>query len=274
MAHGNAKFLGNTKICSRCGIEKPKSEFNKRPSRPCGVVSNCRVCEKIIRAENKEYYKKQGAKYYKENKDEIDKKNKLWVKNNPEKAKAIRDKWRSDPINKKKDNEYSKAYSKKHSDRDREKRNISHKAWKSKNKDHVKKYYREYKKQRSEKDIDFLLKTRICANFRTKMNRNINKKYDTFFNYTNTSLNEYVSYLKEDPLWDRYQSGEKIHIDHIIPCNIYDFNNKDHVCKCWDKRNLRLLEASENISKRDNLVPELIREYEIEDLLPKGVTID
>ena len=34
------------KTCSRCGIEKPLSEFNKRSNRPSGVTSRCKVCRK------------------------------------------------------------------------------------------------------------------------------------------------------------------------------------------------------------------------------------
>jgi hypothetical protein len=35
------------KVCSRCGQEKPLSDFHKRKDRKCGVVGFCKVCAKI-----------------------------------------------------------------------------------------------------------------------------------------------------------------------------------------------------------------------------------
>lgn len=46
----------NTKICTKCKIEKELNEFNKRRSRPngLGVVSHCKKCEQNYYLENKE----------------------------------------------------------------------------------------------------------------------------------------------------------------------------------------------------------------------------
>lgn len=33
-----------TKRCGKCGEEKKLADFGKRPSRPCGVTSKCKVC--------------------------------------------------------------------------------------------------------------------------------------------------------------------------------------------------------------------------------------
>jgi hypothetical protein len=47
------------------------------------------------------------------------------------------------------------------------------------------------------------------------------------------------------------------------------------ICKkCWDLRNLRPLEIKENCSKQDKLDIELIKQYNIEDLLPKKLNKD
>jgi hypothetical protein len=35
-----------TKICSKCSIEKSLSEYHKRSNRPCGVRSQCKQCYK------------------------------------------------------------------------------------------------------------------------------------------------------------------------------------------------------------------------------------
>ena len=33
-----------TKICSKCNIDKPKTEYHKRSDRPIGVVGACKKC--------------------------------------------------------------------------------------------------------------------------------------------------------------------------------------------------------------------------------------
>lgn len=273
--HGNSKYLGENKICSRCKTEKLKSEFNKRPERPSGVRSKCKDCEREIRQTTmKDYYKKQSAKYYKENKEIITAKNKEWVKKNPEKVKETSKRCYYKHLDK--NRAYGREYGKKNKERFRERNTKSNKAWREKNREHSRAYMKSYKEKRRNTDPNFLAKERINANFRTKMVRKLNKKYDTFFNQTNTSLDEYVDYLKkENPLlWDKYLIDKNIHIDHIIPCNLYDFTIKSEVSKCWDKRNLRLIPASDNIRKKDLLCKELVMQYNIKHLLPEGVTID
>ena len=35
------------KRCSRCGVDKPRTEFYPRPNRPCGVTSECKACLRL-----------------------------------------------------------------------------------------------------------------------------------------------------------------------------------------------------------------------------------
>jgi hypothetical protein len=65
--------------------------------------------------------------------------------------------------------------------------------------------------------------------------------------------------------------NEIIHIDHIIPVKLYDFENIEEIKKCWNPKNLRLIPGIENIKKSDNLDFVLIKKYNIEHLLPKGI---
>ena len=43
--------LMDSKVCSKCKIEKPKSEFQKRHDRPIGVRPRCRDCQRKVDAE-------------------------------------------------------------------------------------------------------------------------------------------------------------------------------------------------------------------------------
>lgn len=63
-----------TKICSKCKVEKNICEFNKNSSNKTGYRSNCRMCDKLFNSNTTEYYKE-------------------WNKNNPDKVKTKRDKW-------------------------------------------------------------------------------------------------------------------------------------------------------------------------------------
>lgn len=68
-----------TKICSKCGIEKELSEFNKKSSCKYGVSSRCRACDKEYKkqysATHKEFLKERGA-YFRNRDPELTKKRK------------------------------------------------------------------------------------------------------------------------------------------------------------------------------------------------------
>ena len=57
----------NTKLCSRCKIEKPIEEFNKSVIRKDGFNYWCRPCEYTNRNINGDKYKLREKQYYKEN---------------------------------------------------------------------------------------------------------------------------------------------------------------------------------------------------------------
>ena len=54
--------MEQTKVCTKCGIEKPLSGFNKEKTGKFGVRSDCKDCRK-------KYKKKYKKKYYQENRE-------------------------------------------------------------------------------------------------------------------------------------------------------------------------------------------------------------
>ena len=48
----------DTKVCSKCRLEKPKSEFSPRPERRCGVYSSCKACKANFRS--KRHYERRA----------------------------------------------------------------------------------------------------------------------------------------------------------------------------------------------------------------------
>ena len=54
--------------------------------------------------------------------------------------------------------------------------------------------------------------------------------------------------------WQDFLEG-KLHIDHIIPKNVFNFTKSEHIDfkRCWALNNLQLLPAKENLIKNDKL---------------------
>ena len=79
------RIVQQNKICTGCGIIKPRSEFHKKTNttvqpkcKPCHLLDN-----KLRYVKNKDKYKETKKVYYQKNKEEIIKKVKNWNKNHP-----------------------------------------------------------------------------------------------------------------------------------------------------------------------------------------------
>jgi hypothetical protein len=76
-----------TKVCSKCKIEKSLEDFQKDKGRPNGYCVYCKECRKLNYQLNSEVRKEQSKKYYQKIKEKkhdiILERNRLWRKNNP-----------------------------------------------------------------------------------------------------------------------------------------------------------------------------------------------
>jgi len=72
------------KRCTICGVEKPISEFHRRPSRACGVYSRCKKCDNI-----------RNAIWRKKNKASSARHTRNWRHKNPERAIYHTRKWQA-----------------------------------------------------------------------------------------------------------------------------------------------------------------------------------
>lgn len=92
------------------------------------------------------------------------------------------------------------------------------------------------------------------------------KKSKKCIHYLGCSIEQLITHLdKSKPDCDG-----PFHIDHIIPKSLYNLTEKD-LCRCWNYANLRLIPASHNLAKSDTLDMDLVRKYDIKDLLPYDV---
>ena len=124
-----------------------------------------------------------------------------------------------------------------------------------------KEYAEKYKPIRNAKQRQ---KYRTDENFRIK--HNLRKSLYQFMNGTKSKKSsEYgidwdacIAHLGPRP-----NETEKWHIDHIIPCAVFDFLNPDHILLCYNPNNLRWLTESENAAKKDKVIPSLISSYNL-----------
>ena len=72
-----------TKICSKCGVEKDVEEFHKDNLNKDGLHSDCKLCRKKYRENNKDKLKQ----YYIDNKEKIIQYQKQYRENNKDKLK-------------------------------------------------------------------------------------------------------------------------------------------------------------------------------------------
>lgn len=85
------------KICGKCNLEKPKKDFGKDLSKSSGLQSYCKVCQKNIRDSKK--YKTISSEYrqdyYKNNKQILLSKQKIYKDNNKEEIRIYQKNYRN-----------------------------------------------------------------------------------------------------------------------------------------------------------------------------------
>jgi len=89
-----------------------------------------------------------------------------------------------------------------------------------------------------------------------------------YVNYSAEQLKNYLLTTLPDNFSEQDWLNGKFHIDHIIPMSLYNVFNEKDIENCFNLRNLRLLESSKNLSKKNKLDFELIEKMDIFDLLP------
>jgi len=268
------------KICNKCKQPKELICFGYEKKSKDGLRGTCKDCRKIETADRKERQHEINKNYYQNNKEKEALRRKKYYKENKEiqieKAKLRYRKNQDERI------EYSREYRK----NNKHKVSIALKNWRQKNKSYVKKYSKEYKlknrknineqnrnyiAERIKKDDEFKIKEIIRSRFRNAIR---GKGWREKFLLTGYRYSDYISHFEKlhPGLFIKYKETKKYHIDHIIPIALYDHKNSEEIKKCWHPKNMRIISAFENNSKKDKLDFKLVKEYGIEHLLPEGIS--
>lgn len=148
------------------------------------------------------------------------------------------------------------------------------KQWRQDNRERISEYVKQYKatvqKERLKNDEQFRIRQYLSSNLRQCLKRVEKVKKSSILKYIGCSMEDLQNHLNstKQPEW-----GDDVHIDHIIPSSLFDHTNEEEIKKCWHWRNLRYLPSIYNKSKGNTLDLDLIRSYNIEDLLPEGTDV-
>ena len=239
------------KTCTKCGINKPLSEYYKRKKTvKCVVyykcVARCKVCviasQKKYRSkpENKEKiraYKKEYRKEY------------ISKPENKEKIRASQKKYRSKPENKEKIRaDYKKYYSKPEI---KEKKRAYSKEYRSnpENKEKRRAYVRNQRKTNPVFRIKLILRSRLSNALQGNAKSESTMK---LLGCTGEQAVQWIeSQFKDGMTWDN------IDVDHMMPCSSFDLRSAEEQQKCFHYTNLQPLKKADNRRKSDHIVDDM-----------------
>ena len=148
-----------------------------------------------------------------------------------------------------------------------------HTNWRTvQNRDGYNEYMRNYFRQRREEDPQFrvisALRSRL-SNLVSSYTHSNNSKAGAFgttlSNYLGCSDQFFFFWLQFqfDEYMDWNNFGSYWHVDHVLPVAKYNHIYEDDVYECWNWKNLRPLEASENRQKSDTVDYTLYEEQKV-----------
>lgn len=240
-----------TKVCSKCNIEKELSNFRKRKDSKDGFRTECKQCSYLVwkkyRDNNDEKIKDQKRKEYVDNREKI----LLKVKNyREENIDVIRIK---DNDRSKKRYQTDPNKSKIYYEKNKENILTYKKEWSEKNKEKVKVKRSLYHSLRLKNDVIFRLKcvmrSRLLSFLKTRNITKTNKTFD-IVGCTPNFLRDYLE--KKFTLGMNWDNQGNWHIDHIIPLS--SAKTEDELYKLCHYENLQPLWAEDNLKKSNKIL--------------------
>ena len=153
--------------------------------------------------------------------------------------------------NKEKLREYQKDYTK----NNREKRNLQILNSRKKSPEKYREYQRNYEKERKENDLNYKLKKSLRSNINSALiYRVAGKKYESM-ELLGCSIENFKTHLElKFKTGMTFKNHGKWHIDHIVPCSLFDLTDPYQQKLCFNYTNLQPLWACENMKKGAKLL--------------------
>lgn len=216
------------KICSKCLILKPFTDFYKNKKSKDGLRSSCIKCGNEYKLSNKNKIKEQIKEYNKKRKEQ----KKEWATKNKTKVAESRKKWLLN--NKEQRSDYLKKYNKKYYNKNKIVR-------------------LEYSKQKQKEYRKTNPLYRVKSNLRRRINRYLKSKSESTENILGISYSDFMIYIQnkftEGMTLDKL--GKDIHIDHIIPLS--SAKTEQELYQLCHYTNLQPLWAKDNLIKSNKL---------------------
>lgn len=217
------------KKCLKCEVIKPVTDFTKLSRNKDGLHARCKLCKRL--SEKNMRLANHADRLVKER---AHGKKRYTNENTQVKLKAYREATRE------RKQEYDKTYRKENADR-------------------IATYKREWCKERRRTNKTHVVK----RNLRRRIHHLLLDGYKsaTTEQYIGCTYEEFVCHIENqfEPgmSWDNYGLGSW-HLDHIIPCYLYDLSNFEDQMRCFNYRNHRPLWEVDNLSRsRPQTVAEL-----------------
>ena len=235
------------KICTKCKITKPLTEFHKN----CRRCKKCRSEDGRITREKypereRERSLKSSRKWKEKNREEHNRRNREYAKLHIADKKKTSEKYYQK--NKERINKYSLKWASSNKDRVKKRLIIYNKL------ERVIEKRKAYLKNKRDTNIQF----KLVTNLRTRINYAIlskrSRKSNSTTNLLGCTIIELKQYLESKFLptmtWENYGAW---HIDHIVPLSTFDLTDPEQFAKACHYTNLQPLWAEENSRKHDRL---------------------
>lgn len=251
------------KKCSKCKKNKSLNDFDKNKNEKDGFHCHCKECKKKYRRKNnvvikewrtshKDFVKEYNKKWREENLEKKKKSSKEWYRNNKEKVLSGAGIWA------KENPEKRKRINKKYYEKNIVKIKEFHKEYAIKNKNKL----NFYKRERMRNNLQVRFKSNIRCLIRQRLKKRLisknGKSTFDFLPYTVNELKQHLENLFEPWMnWGNWGIGNgKWNIDHKVPDSNFNYKSVDDegFQKCWALKNLRPLDAIENIKKSDKVI--------------------
>lgn len=225
------------KICTKCKLIKPLSDFNKSKKHKLGVVSHCKLCvkeyKKIYRLNNLEKINLGKKVYFKNNKDKINEYKKNYRLKNREKISERDRKYRE--LRKEITKNYSRGYRKKNKEILKIKRN-------------------NYMKEKRNRDNLFRLRQNILCLIRNTITNNNYKKLEktnlilgcTYIQFKEYLEQQFKGQYNKNFNWDNFHL---YNLDHKIPISYA--KTKKEIINLNHHTNFQLLKKEKNLLKNN-----------------------
>ena len=258
-----------TKICKKCGEEKPLEEFGKRKRNHDGLQHNCKLCWSEYHGKysknNREQRNKSSRKYRAANKEKVSEWGRNWRESNKDRVKELKRKYRVEnkdsvtasnrkqyEANREERIEYQRDY------RDSNKESIKERRDKRReeNREEMNARERRWAREKRQTDPDFVLKLRLRnrLNAALKGNRNEGSAVRDL-GMTIPEFRRCIESLFDDHMtWDNH--GRYWHLDHIFPLNAANLDDRVEFLAVNNWRNIQPLESIANLEKHDTITPE------------------